>query len=218
MSNSAVARLTSLNLEGRPEEWALTKTTYLIGREESADIFLPIQRISRRHAQIDHREHGYFISDLNSRNGTYVNGQAVGGDPRHLKDGDEIVIGGVVAFRFHNPGDTVAQPRLGRLKGVWIDEAAHAVWVDAKLVDPPLSAAQFTLLQLLYRRPGEVISQAEIVAAIWPNSDPAGVSKEAVEGLIKRLRTRLRETQPNDEYLNIVRGHGLRIVLPLLEG
>ncbi len=218
MNTSAAARLTSLNLEGRPEEWRLTKTTYVIGREAPADILLPIQRISRRHAQIERREHGYFISDLNSRNGTYVNGQAVGAEAQRLKDSDEIVIGGVVAFRFHNPGDTVAQPRLGRLKGVWIDEATRAVWVDARLVEPPLSAAQFTLLQLLYRRPGEVIAQGEIVAAIWPNTDPAGVSKEAVEGLIKRLRTRLRETQPAEEYLNIVRGHGLRIVLPPLEG
>ena len=92
------------------------------------------------------------------------------------------------------------------------------MWVDAQPVEPPLSAAQFTLLHLLYQRPGQVISQAEIVAAIWPNTDPAGVSKEAVEGLIKRLRTRLRETHPAKDYLTIVRGHGLRIVQPPPEG
>ncbi len=212
------ARLTSLDLEGRPVEWPLAQRDYVIGREAPVDILLPIQRISRRHAQIAYREQGYFISDLGSRNGTYVNGQAVEAEAVRLKDGDEIVVGGVVALRFHNPGDTVARPRLGRLKGIWIDEAARAVWVDARPVEPPLSAAQFTLLHLLYERSGQVVSQPEIVAAIWPNTDPSGVSKEAVEGLIKRLRARLREAQPAGDYLNIVRGHGLRIIQPPPEG
>ncbi len=214
---SDVARLTGLNAEGQPVEWPLLKNSYLIGREAEADIVLPIQRVSRRHALITRQEHGYVLSDLNSRNGTYVNGQLVEQEPVRLKDGDEIVVGGIAAFRFHNPGDTVARPRLGRLKGVWIDEAARAVWVDGRPVDPPLSAAQFTLLLRLYQCPCQVVSQAEIIAAVWPKSDPKGISKEAVEGLIKRLRTRLRETHPAEDYLIIVRGHGVRLMQPSTE-
>jgi DNA-binding response OmpR family regulator len=81
-------------------------------------------------------------------------------------------------------------------------------------VEPPLSVAQFTLLNLLYQSPGEVVTRAQIIAAVWPNADPAGVSEEAVDGLIKRLRARIRETQVNAEreYIEVLRGHGVRLV------
>jgi hypothetical protein len=208
------ARLTSIDLDGQPTEWQLAKKEHLIGREPPADILLPLPRVSRRHARITHEEHGYFVSDLNSSNGTYVNGQALGSEPVRLKDNDEIVAGGVVALKFHDPGDTVQMPRLGRLRGVWVDEGSCSAWVDAQPVEPPLSAAQFALLVLLHSRAGQVVARAEIIAAVWPNTEPTGVSDEAVEGLIKRLRTRLRETKPGTEYLMVVRGHGIRLIQP----
>ena len=198
------ARLTSIDLAGQPTEWQLTGEDHLIGRESPADILLPLPRVSRRHAQIVHEEHGYFVRDLNSRNGTYINGQGLGSEPVRLKDNDEIVVAGVVALKFHDPSDTVEMPRLGRLRGVWVDEATCSAWVDAQPVEPPLSAAQFALLTLLHRRAGQVVTRSEIIAAVWPKTEPTGVSEEAVEGLIKRLRRRLRR----------LRGaHGLRIGL-----
>jgi pSer/pThr/pTyr-binding forkhead associated (FHA) protein len=46
--------------------------------------------ISRIHARVIRRENGWFLEDLNSRNGTYVNGKltAPGGTP--LSDGDKV--------------------------------------------------------------------------------------------------------------------------------
>jgi len=131
-----------------------------------------------------------------------------------LKDGDQIVLGGTIELNFHCPQETVQGPRIGRLKGVWLDEAAREVWVDGQRVEPPLSAAQLSLLALLYRSAGQVVSRTEIVAAVWPESNPAGVGEEAVDGMIKRLRARLRAAQPNKEYLEVLRGHGLRLVQP----
>ncbi len=208
------ARLTSIDLAGQPTEWQLTGKDHLIGRESPADILLPLPRVSRRHAQIVHEEHGYFVRDLNSRNGTYVNGQGLGNEPVRLKDNDEIVVAGVVALKFHDPSDTVEMPRLGRLRGVWVDEATCSAWVDAQPVEPPLSAAQFALLTLLHRRAGQVVTRSEIIAAVWPKTEPTGVSEEAVEGLIKRLRRRLRETKPGTDYLAVIRGHGIRLNQP----
>ena len=124
------------------------------------------------------------------------------------------VLGGTVELSFNNLRDTAQGLRIGRLNGVWLNEAAHEVWVDGERVEPPLSAAQLTLLALLYHSAGRVISRAQIVAAVWPDSNPAGVGEEAVDGLIKRLRTRLRATQPEREYLEVLRGHGLRLVQP----
>jgi len=39
-------------------------------------------------------------------------------------------------------------------------------------------------------------------------------SVEAIDALVKRLRARLREIQPEREYLEVLRGHMLRLVPP----
>ncbi|MFQ5342784.1 MAG: FHA domain-containing protein [Anaerolineae bacterium] len=219
---SETAWLVGPRPDGRPGRWALDKDEYLIGRQAPADLVAPLPRVSRQHARISRREFGYYLIDLGSRNGTFVNGQPIGSEPHRLHDGDEIVLGGAIMFRFYDPSETMEGPSLGRLTGVWIDEETHAVWVDAQLVEPPLSPAQFTLLALLYRSAGQVVSRPEIIATVWPDVDPSGVSTEAVNGLIKRLRKRLRETPihsepdelPRQEYIEVLRGHGLRLVQP----
>ena len=203
----------SLEPDGQPRRWPLDKDEFILGREAPADLVVSTPRVSRRHARIT-RQGGYQLADLNSRNGTFVNGQPVTNGPWPLRDGDEIVLGGAVTLRFNDPTETAGGARLGRLKGIWLDNVAHEVWVDAAQVAPPLSVAQFSLLSLVYRAPGHFIERAQIIAAIWPNDDPAGVSEEAVDGLIKRLRARLRETQPKRDYLEVMRGHGLRLMMP----
>jgi pSer/pThr/pTyr-binding forkhead associated (FHA) protein len=200
--------------DGKTGEWALDQDDVIIGREAPAAIVLPLPRISRQHARLTRFHRSYLLTDLGSRNGTFVNGTPVGAEAVRLSDGDEIVLGGVVTLRFHDPDETVDGPRVGRVTGVWIDEASKDVWVDARRVEPPLSAAQLALLRLLYQRAGEVVSRADLIADVWPDADPAGVSEEAVDGLIKRLRARLRETQPEVEYVEVRRGHGLRLIPP----
>jgi predicted component of type VI protein secretion system len=208
------ARLCGVNDEGQPIEWRLTADETLIGRDPTALVPLSESRISRRHALVTRRDSYFYLRDLGSLNGTYVNGSPVGESDIRLKDGDEIVMAGTVALRFRNASDTVQMPRLGRLHGIWIDDASHAVWIDARRVEPPLSPAQYNLLQLLYGSTGQVFSRAQIVAAVWADTPPTSVSDEAVEGLIKRLRSRLREVQPEADYVQVVRGHGLRLIQP----
>lgn len=191
--------------------WTLEPARLVIGREAPADIVYDLPQISRQHAQITRIERGFYLGDLGSRNGTFINGAPVAGEARRLQDGDQIVVAGVLTLLFHDPGETVEGPRLGKLEGVWLDLTARAVWVDARPIEPELSAAQFTLLALLYERVGQVITRDEIVRAVWPDADPAGVSEEAIDGLIKRLRARLRSAQPGREYIEVLRGQGLRL-------
>ncbi len=214
MAHTAKLIVTGLPLEGKADEWRLEKDQYVIGREAPADLVIALPRISRSHARVTQDERGYAICDLGSRNGTFVNGKPIGSEPVRLQDGDQIVLGGTVELGFRNLSETAQGPRIGRLLGVWLDEATHEVWVDGHRVDPPLSAAQLTLLSLLYGSAGQVISRAQIIAAVWPDSNPAGVGEEAVDGLIKRLRARLRATQPEREYVEVLRGHGLRLAQP----
>lgn len=65
-----------------------------IGRARSADICLPDMAISTRHAEIRIKDNDYAIVDLDSLNGTEVNGKKlVAHRPRILKNGDRIVLG-----------------------------------------------------------------------------------------------------------------------------
>ncbi len=193
------------------QRWPLDQERVVIGREAPADVVIELPQISRQHAQITRIERSFYLGDLGSRNGTFVNGAAVVGEARRLQDADEIVLAGVLTLVYHDPGETVEGPRVGRLQGVWLDRTARTVWVDARPVEPELSAAQFALLSLLYERIGQVVSRDEIVRSVWPDADPTGVSEEAIDGLIKRLRSRLRATQPEREYIEVLRGQGLRL-------
>lgn len=65
-----------------------------IGRGVDNDLHLVNPWLSRHHAVIERRGEQYFLADKASRNGTYLNGQAVT-EPRVLADGDRIAIGEV---------------------------------------------------------------------------------------------------------------------------
>jgi hypothetical protein len=68
----------------------------LIGRGPACDLWLPDTAISRTHAKIEPGPEGYELTDLQSSNGTHVNGQPVS---RHgLKSGDMISVGPVTLW------------------------------------------------------------------------------------------------------------------------
>lgn len=67
-----------------------------IGRANENDLVIPSKCISRSHALVGLREAGrYWLSDLGSRNGTWVNGERIA-DAVRLRDGDRVGIARVV--------------------------------------------------------------------------------------------------------------------------
>jgi pSer/pThr/pTyr-binding forkhead associated (FHA) protein len=85
-------------------EYALTAEETLIGRNPTTDITLLDESISREHAIVawDAEAGSYGIEDLQSTNGTRVNGKRV--RSATLADGDEIQVGHT-RFRFFLPED-----------------------------------------------------------------------------------------------------------------
>jgi pSer/pThr/pTyr-binding forkhead associated (FHA) protein len=66
---------------------------WVIGRDRKASLPIPDKRLSRRHALIQYgADKGFFLIDLNSTNGTFVNSELVR-QPVLLKDGDRIRLG-----------------------------------------------------------------------------------------------------------------------------
>jgi DNA-binding winged helix-turn-helix (wHTH) protein len=80
-------------------EFLLAAGPVVIGRAHDAGIRIDSGGVSRHHARILIASHEARVEDLNSKNGTFVNGERVAG-MRLLKDGDEIRVGPVaMAFR-----------------------------------------------------------------------------------------------------------------------
>jgi Protein of unknown function (DUF3662)/FHA domain len=71
----------------------LESTQITIGRGLNNDIILEDTRVSRHHAQLRYRARRFWVTDLGSTNGTYVNGEHV--EEKALRDGDTISLGGL---------------------------------------------------------------------------------------------------------------------------
>ena len=71
--------------------YSLTGLIKQLGRDPESDIVLKDPKVSRFHARLEKSEKGWVIVDLNSKNGTWVNGKAV--KEQLLKPGDIIQIG-----------------------------------------------------------------------------------------------------------------------------
>jgi diguanylate cyclase (GGDEF)-like protein len=80
--------------------------TLRVGRERGNQIVLPSDSVSRRHCRIDKRKSSWFIKDLGSTNGTYVNDELV--EEYQLRRGDQIKVGDTI-FKYLSGQDVEAQ-------------------------------------------------------------------------------------------------------------
>lgn len=71
--------------EGRPAR--------IIGRSSDAQIYLTDPEVSRRHASLQAAGGILYLSDLRSRNGTYLNGRRLREEGIEVKAGDHIDVG-----------------------------------------------------------------------------------------------------------------------------
>jgi DNA-binding response OmpR family regulator len=191
-------------------EFALAERT-VIGRDAGNDLCLSDRQVSRRHALIRRLADGYVVEDCGSKNGTWVNGVPVAGATR-LVDGDEVTIAAV--YKLHFVDAEATAPLVFEGRGLRIDAETMTVYVNGEALDPPLSGPQYELLLILYRAGGTVVPREEIVDQVWAEEDAGGVSEDAIDALIRRLRLRLSEVDPSHSYIQTVRGYGFRITNP----
>jgi uncharacterized protein DUF4388/FHA domain-containing protein len=77
--------------DGRETSFPLAGDTYTLGRHKNNDIAVSDPKVSSFHARIDRSSDGFVLVDLNSRNGTFVNGKRI--ESGLLKTGDEVRLG-----------------------------------------------------------------------------------------------------------------------------
>ena len=195
-------------------QWPLTKEVTIIGRDSNSDIQIDERQISRQHAEIAFTSQGYTLRDLGSKNGTYLNGQPVSREPQIIRNGDELGIALCAKTTFVAEEATAPIVMASRQQpGVTMDLAAKRVWVMETEINPPLSLAQYKLLELLYTNAGNVVSRDAVVSTVWSEEESEGVSEQAIDALARRLRERIAEIDPDSKYVETVRGHGFRLNL-----
>ena len=201
------------------QRWMLNQPLN-IGRDPDCDITIPNRQVSRLHARITPSEEGIILEDLNSKNGTHQNGSRIS-SPVILSDGDNIHIALAQKFIFMSAdatlpleADDVTLEGYVERRRLYLEKKSHRVWIGDLEITPPLSASQFKLLDILYERKGQLAPREEIMERVWGEVDVTGVSEQALDALVRRLRDRLASLDPDHAYVVTVRGHGLRLDNP----
>ncbi len=195
------------------QRWQLNQTLVL-GRDPACDVVISDRQTSRYHARLTPTPEGVILEDMGSKNGTHHNGIALTA-PVVLQDGDLLSIATAQQFIFLI-SDATTDLVEGTLPAgrLMMDLRSRRVWVNHQQLVPPLSAQQFKLLWMLYKNNGEVVSRPDLVTEVWGNEQAAGVSDQALDALIRRLRDRIAALDPAHPYINTVRGHGIRLDNP----
>ena len=93
MLDGVDARIWLTGAEGEPRSVALSGERTVVGRDPDADIHIEDEAVSWNHLEIESRGGVLMATDLDSRNGTALNGDPLD-RPRRLRDGDTLIVGG----------------------------------------------------------------------------------------------------------------------------
>jgi pSer/pThr/pTyr-binding forkhead associated (FHA) protein len=89
------ANLVWKKADGTSVRYEITDKPLVFGRAEDADVCIMDEGMSRRHFVVTPRDNTFYVEDLSSTNGTWVNGKRLV-EPHELKMFDRIRVGQLV--------------------------------------------------------------------------------------------------------------------------
>ncbi len=187
-------------------EHLLENEITILGRAVESGVVILSNRASREHAQIRREGRKVFLEDMESTNGTFLNGERIQGSAQ-LRDGDQVLVGDVT-FTFRDPDTTTRESPFPELE---VNAPAGEVRLNRRLLT--LSPKEFALAAYLYDNRGKVCSKDDIGRAVWAEYQ-SGVFEYQIENLVRRLRTKI-EIDPNAPLLLVtIRGLGYKLTAP----
>ena len=169
-----------INKLGIPKDIALTNEPLSIGRAREADIPLLDDKVSRIHCGIRLSDGEFYLKDLKSRNGTYVNGQRVE-DTIKLKVGDRIQVGSTVFVLDTAPYEKDAADGIAAVSSAMADGKGYTTILKEIVEDlPPPEGAAPAAAEKPGDKPGIKIKHPSIKIATAPKAEaaPAPVAEE----------------------------------------
>ena len=174
--------------------------SYVIGRTDQSDIILKNDYISRTHVEIFSDKGAFWIKDLGSKNGTFIDSKKVSEYPQELKNRTRIELGKgknkTVLMFIEEDGtldDTFEDSFEDSFTGTHIvkhfslDSDSRDVYVNGKLL-PVLPKREFDIFELLYQNEGKVCKKDDIAKKGWPDREEGDVSDGEIHQYIKLIR------------------------------
>ena len=192
----------------------------VFGKSPTVDVYLDNQYVSRVHFQVSNQDGVFFIADLDSTNGTFLNGERLTPhQERRLRDQDLIGLAGdQIVFRFHDavrtlvidfipPAPTVSQSN----EELVVASGSRDVWVRGEKLAPPLSKKEFDVLERLYLERGNAVARDDIARAGWRDRPEGDVTPEEIDQYIRRLRLKIETNPSKPELIVTLPRYGYRI-------
>ena len=174
-----------INKLGIPKDIELTGEPLSIGRSREADIPLLDDKVSRVHCGIRLSDGEFYIKDLKSRNGTFVNGARVE-DTAKLKAGDRIQIGSTVFVLESASNQEDAKKAMGNVQNEMADGKGYTTIlkeivedIAPAAVDAAPAAEEKPAPKPASGRPAIQIKHPAIKIAANPKPEPAAEEKSA---------------------------------------
>lgn len=170
------------------QQFPLEKPRAVLGRHPECDIVLDVGAISRQHAQILCEGNDFYVEDLKSRNGTFVNGELVQGR-RKLAENDRVKICDLL-FTFHlgQPsarliGETVESDDMSSSGGaLMVDDAGASNTTIMSTLDV---AASRSGVQLAVKPEVKLKALLEIIRTLGPALSLDQVLNKALDSLFR---------------------------------
>ena len=210
------------------KSYDITRRLTIAGISETCDLILSrfltgdIKVISRRHFKIERiPAEGYFIEDLRSLNGTWLNQIRLEPYvPHFLRDGDQVILANQPEFAIEvilsggamtekiTPSLQEQSKVQGLLSGIYYDVIFNQFIVNGHRVDPSyFSHTEHKVLQYLVSQPGRVRSYDDLAFHVWNGY----VQNNTIAKTIGNIRRKLDAISPGaSEYIQTIRGRGFR--------
>ncbi len=94
---------------------------------------------------------------------------------------------------------------------IFYDKNTNTIKKGETTVSDQLTSSEFLLLRHLLQNKGQVITRDDIISAVWPDvKSTAGITDQAVDQLIFRLRRKIEENPASPVYLFTIKGRGFK--------
>ncbi len=200
------------------------KNSVMIGRSESADLYLADKKISRRHAEISINGDGIFLDDLSSRTGTRVNGESISGRTR-LSVNDSIQIGETtlvlenaeIAETAEKPPENPSPANLPPERKESRSHKLPLYSAQTNLVDL-YSETMIQLAKRVQNRVLEILNIGNFSSREMTNSEMRPKVESAVDQILREIRHEIPFTVKLDQFQQILLDDliGLGPLSPLL--
>lgn len=93
------------------------------------------------------------------------------------------------------------------------DDATNTIQRSGAVISDILTKSEFVLLKLLLEKPDTVIDRETVIATVWSDSKTQeGVSEQAIDQLIFRLRKKIEDDPTHPTHIETVKGRGVKFI------